>query len=529
MSGSTSLKAAGPTDTVSFLIGGTILPVASQPIPNNYVNDLEDLATALEMLDVSGDNGHHNWSERRDRVVSSIRNYLIPRIRGPRQPLLVVFAGPTGAGKSTLLNSVAGAELSRTGSLRPTTKSPVVFAAEGRSQAYHQIGGVDCKVVVGMAPILDQLTLVDTPDIDSTAVEHRPKAEALIDNADVVIFVNSAMRYGDLVPWEVLRRAESRGAPIVPVLNRIRQSSDGALNDYRTQLRAEGLGDGLLAVHEHHMESGRQMVPAVAIRRLRSRLVELVESRDSESTDTVASVLSTNLDLAVEVVSHAESRSEEGRSWNLRLDTRFVPDIDRLDINLSGHQIANLNPDLLGDLSAASRFRAKSVLSKNGPTRQVINEARNQIVQTTATAVEFDMRRAVEKVGAGAADDRFVTAEVHRSVLAAVHRWVGTVDESVASVKAPFGGPALVLGLAMCLQDDEWIGQGFETVAPGVNQYAFLTGSRWRLQAELDPVYESLRADVGEHVGASSSSREVLQDARAVIAALIVRKTLAYA
>lgn len=503
--------------------------MATRPIPNNYVNDLEDLATAMEMLDVSGDNPYNDWSERRDRVVSSIRNYLIPRIRGPRQPLLVVFAGPTGAGKSTLLNSVAGAELSRTGSLRPTTKSPVVFAAEGRSQAYHQIGGVDCRVVVGKAPILDQLTLVDTPDIDSTAVEHRAKAEALIDNADVVIFVNSAMRYGDLVPWEVLRRAESRGAPIVPVLNRIRQSSDGALNDYRIQLNAEGLGGGLLAVHEYHMESGRQMVPVVAIRRLRSRLVELVESRESESTDTVRSVLSATLDQATDVVNHAESRSEESRSWNLRLDTSFVPDIDTLDINLSSQQLADLEPALLENLSTAGGFRARFILSKRGPSQQMINDSRNQITQTTASAVEVDMRRAVEKVGAGSVDNRFLTPEIHRSVLAAVERWVGTVEESVSSVKAPFGGPALLLGLAMCLQDDEWIGQGFETVAPGVNQYALLTGSRWRLQAELDPVYESLRADVARYVGASSSSREVLQDARAAVSALVVRKTLAHA
>ena len=42
-------------------------------------------------------------------------------------------------------------------------------------------------------------------------------AETMIDNADIVVYVSSALRYADLVPWEVLRRAHSRGVPVIQV------------------------------------------------------------------------------------------------------------------------------------------------------------------------------------------------------------------------------------------------------------------------------------------------------------------------
>ncbi|WP_370349750.1 GTPase [Catenulispora sp. EB89] len=51
---------------------------------------------------------------------------ILPRLRTPDAPLLCALAGPTGVGKSTLLNALAGATVSATGPLRPTTRTPVL-------------------------------------------------------------------------------------------------------------------------------------------------------------------------------------------------------------------------------------------------------------------------------------------------------------------------------------------------------------------------------------------------------------------
>src|SRR6218665_334464 len=62
----------------------------------------------------------------RARVLDQLDDYLLPRLRDPGAPVLVVVGGSTGAGKSTVVNSLVGAEVSAPGVLRPTTRWPVL-------------------------------------------------------------------------------------------------------------------------------------------------------------------------------------------------------------------------------------------------------------------------------------------------------------------------------------------------------------------------------------------------------------------
>src|SRR4051794_34357331 len=62
----------------------------------------------------------------RARVLDQLDDYLLPRLRDPGAPVLVVVGGSTGAGKSTIVNSLVGAEVSLPGVLRPTTRWPVL-------------------------------------------------------------------------------------------------------------------------------------------------------------------------------------------------------------------------------------------------------------------------------------------------------------------------------------------------------------------------------------------------------------------
>src|SRR4051794_19833861 len=62
----------------------------------------------------------------RARVLDQLDDYLLPRLRDPGAPVLVVVGGSTGAGKSTVVNSLVGAEVSQPGVLRPTTRWPVL-------------------------------------------------------------------------------------------------------------------------------------------------------------------------------------------------------------------------------------------------------------------------------------------------------------------------------------------------------------------------------------------------------------------
>lgn len=289
---------------------------------------LERLAGALESLDLGDESP---FRSERDRLAGIVRSYLVPRLADPSMPLTVVFAGPTGSGKSTIVNSLTGTEMSRAGVLRPTTTRPVVLASVDRVDEYGCIADVECDVVAGKAPVLDTMVLVDTPDIDSTSTDHRRLAETLIDNADLVVFVTSALRYSDAVPWQVLRRAVARGAPVIQVLNRVTSATSGAAIDFRSRLAAAGLDDDLVSISEHHLTSDAQHLPTLAIRSLRRRLVSLVANNRSSESETFQRVLTSTIETAESLASGIEEARSEVQSWEAELSievSRRVHDLD---------------------------------------------------------------------------------------------------------------------------------------------------------------------------------------------------------
>ncbi len=65
------------------------------------------------------------------------------------------------------------------------------------------------------------LALLDAPDIDSVVSANRELATQLLAAADMWIFVTTAARYADAVPWDFLRAAVTRGTAVAVVLDRV--------------------------------------------------------------------------------------------------------------------------------------------------------------------------------------------------------------------------------------------------------------------------------------------------------------------
>jgi energy-coupling factor transporter ATP-binding protein EcfA2 len=223
-------------------------------------------------------------AELRQDIVWSINEYAIARLGDLDAPVVAVLIGSTGAGKSTLMNSLAGARVSVPGAVRPTTRHPVVWCHQrnvdryeaGFLTGYGPDAAREVDIVAMLDPMLEGLTLIDAPDIDSVEEVHRDIAEELLAAADLCVFVTSAQRYADSVPWQILKAAARRNLPLLFVLNRVPPGTEDELvPDFSRRLRSAGVmneADSVLIVAEQSVESDWGGLPAPAVSEIRTRL-----------------------------------------------------------------------------------------------------------------------------------------------------------------------------------------------------------------------------------------------------------------
>jgi energy-coupling factor transporter ATP-binding protein EcfA2 len=247
---------------------------------------LRDLADALEHRAATAPGP--NRAARAERLARHVAEYLLPRARDASTPLVVVVLGSTGSGKSSLLNALSGRAVSPAGVLRPTTRRPVAVA-------HPDDAGPDLLPGVTGRGSLDLVTdpsagrglvLVDAPDFDSVELENRALAVELLEAADLVIFVTTATRYADQVPWTILARARQRGVPLLAVMNRLPPDAgdaDSVLADYRHLLERRGLGDAgafgaldIVPIAEGATDPERDALEASAVEPVRSALDRLL-------------------------------------------------------------------------------------------------------------------------------------------------------------------------------------------------------------------------------------------------------------
>lgn len=216
----------------------------------------------------------------RGELAGQIDDYLLPRLEAIDAPLLAVVGGSTGAGKSTLVNSLVGAEVTVPGVLRPTTLGPTLVVSPADADWFtgrnvlpglprvtgYGRGEPGALRVVTAGRLPAGIALADAPDIDSVVTANRELAAQLLAAADLWLFVTSAARYADEVPWGFLRSARERSTALAVILNRVPPDAiDAVRDDLARLLVANGLGGvRLFTVPEvESPEGGRLPGPVV--------------------------------------------------------------------------------------------------------------------------------------------------------------------------------------------------------------------------------------------------------------------------
>jgi energy-coupling factor transporter ATP-binding protein EcfA2 len=231
--------------------------------------------------------------QRRTELLRQLDDYILPRLASLDAPLLAVVGGSTGAGKSTLVNSLVGAVVSAPGVLRPTTRSPVlvhhpederwftptrILPDLARATGGNAVEGQATMQLVTSSTLPAGLALLDAPDLDSVVLGNRELARQLLGAADLWLFVTTAARYADAVPWELLRQASERGTSVAVVLNRVPKGSIPVIREHLgSMLKEQGLGAApIFTVAESPLEDDG-MLPHDEVARLSSWLSALAK------------------------------------------------------------------------------------------------------------------------------------------------------------------------------------------------------------------------------------------------------------
>lgn len=295
---------------------------------------LADVRLPLDTAAAAGDR------ELARRLRDQLDDHLLPRVRQLGAPLLAVVGGSTGAGKSTLVNSLLRDEVSPSGVIRPTTREPVLahhpdeaawFTSDRvlprlarvtgsgpvDARAIDATGGAGALRLVPHPGVPHGLALLDAPDIDSVVEANRRLGEELLGAADLWVFVTTAARYADAVPWDLLSEAARRRAVVLMVLNRVEPAARVAVSAHlRRMLVDRGLDAHVVVVPETHVEDG--LLPPAATAELGTWLRAVVGDATARDGVVERTVRGAAEDL-VAAAAHLAAAVDEQRRHAARL------------------------------------------------------------------------------------------------------------------------------------------------------------------------------------------------------------------
>ncbi|GAA3693092.1 50S ribosome-binding GTPase [Zhihengliuella alba] len=226
---------------------------------------------------------------------------------------VVGFFGATGSGKSSLFNAIVGVELARTAATRPTTSYALAAVYEHQGAVVADAGElldwlqVQERLVVSDAAEAEAprrsalgrwwrgdsagpsggLILLDLPDFDSTAREHREIVERMAGQVDVLVFVLDPQKYADaVVHQDFLRRLATHDAVTLVVLNQVDRLAEAEAEPVLASLSALLAADGI----RHQRLRAVSAVTGQGVDELRSDIRAIVDQRTAAQARLLADV-----------------------------------------------------------------------------------------------------------------------------------------------------------------------------------------------------------------------------------------------
>lgn len=451
---------------------GAMQSTAGEPPLVAALVALRDRVAALRLpLEVAGAAAAR---QEASGIGGQVDDYLLPRLRSLDAPLLTVVGGSTGAGKSTLVNSLVGEEVTRAGVLRPTTRAPVLVCSPADRQWF-----ADARVLPGLSRttgaaadagslqlvtstgVPEGLALLDAPDIDSVVVANRELAAQLLAAADLWLFVTTAARYADAVPWDLLHTAQARSTALAVVLNRVPVEAVGDVSVHlASMLKDNGLaGAALFTVREVALVDGE--VPAAELAPVRSWLDGLAADADGRAAvirTTLGGALDSLRNRVPVLVEAVEQQRAAARALHGQVAAAYSAAAKEIDTGVRGGSL--LRGEVLArwqDFVGTGQFmrtlesrigqlrdRAMAMLTgRSTPEAQLRGAVETSVDSLVLDAADRAAERSVEAwrvepagkslVGGSARELSRSSAELRRQLGEEVRSWQGHVLQLVSA------------------------------------------------------------------------------------------------
>ncbi len=489
--------------------------------------------------------------QERERLLSRMDGYVLPRLRRMDAPLLVVIGGSTGAGKSTLTNSLIGLHISPTGVLRPTTRAPVLVHNPGDLGAFLSrriLPGLDRRTMTGAHSLEDEtrqrpsngsillvphdavspgLAIIDSPDLDSHVQTNRRLAGQLFEAADLWLFVTTGTDYADLLPWELLTEAVDRRVSVAVVLDRMRPNEISAVRvHFATMLRDRGLGHApLFTIPETTLVDGLLPASTVApLQRWLNQQATDVVTRDGHVGRAVRGALELALTRVPAFVTAQADQAVADRGVRSDLDVIFarsalaveprLQDGTLIDARVrAAWQALTMPPEPTAE--GRLRRRVQSALRVHSSRFEAISDAvlsslvrsLGSFVQETLNRVSAAWAKRPESAG-DLAQRRELTSrsnDFEARATAALRQWQADVldglHQASARGRAASADPSTVALVSLSIgADTGWVGNAARRLlaseAPGADPGEQVQRTRGRLLEVVRSLVDSERSRV---------------------------------
>jgi small GTP-binding protein len=132
-------------------------------------------------------------------------------------PFLIVLMGAFNSGKSSVINALLGQRILETGAT-PTTNRITILR---HGPAVQRTGAGDTETLFYPVPMLERVSLVDTPGLESVFKEHDAATQKFLHRADIVLLVMLATQAMSARSLESLGSLRAYGKRIIIVINQI--------------------------------------------------------------------------------------------------------------------------------------------------------------------------------------------------------------------------------------------------------------------------------------------------------------------